>query len=99
MIPKETANVVWGKLIIWITKSGFHMWKTEYFDEDGILVNTENASDIKKMGDREIPTRMEIIPQEKEKQGQKTILEITNMLFNIKIDDGFFTQQNMKQVK
>ena len=99
MIPKETATVVWGKLIIWITKSGFHMWKTEYFDEDGILVNTENASDIKKMGDREIPTRMEIIPQEKEKQGQKTILEITNMLFNIKIDDGFFTQQNMKQVK
>jgi hypothetical protein len=75
------------------------MWKTEYYDEDNILVNTENAYDIKKMGDREIPVRMEIIPQEKEKQGQKTILEITQMVFNVKIEDAFFTQQNMKQVK
>jgi len=99
LIPKETATVVWGKLIMWITKSGFHMWKTEYYDEDNILVNTENAYNIKKMGDREIPTRMEIIPQEKEKQGQKTILEITKMLYNAPLDDGFFTQQNMKQVK
>jgi outer membrane lipoprotein-sorting protein len=99
MIPQETATVVWGKLIIWITKNGYHILKTEYYDEDNILVNTENAYDIKKMGDREIPTRMEIIPQEKEKKGQKTILVITRMLFNIKIDESFFTQQNMKQVK
>jgi outer membrane lipoprotein-sorting protein len=99
MIPKETATVVWGKVVLWITKTGFHMWKTEYYDEENILVNTENAYDIKKMGDREIPVRMEIIPQEKEKQGQKTILEITQMIFNVKIEDSFFTQQNMKQVK
>ena len=99
LVPKETATVVWGKLIMWITKSGFHMWKTEYYDEDGIMVNTENAYDIKKMGDREIPTRMEIIPQEKEKQGQKTVLEITKMVYNVRIGDDFFTQQNMKQVK
>jgi outer membrane lipoprotein-sorting protein len=99
LIPKETATVVWGKLIIWIIKSGYDIWKTEYFDEDNILVNTENAYNIKKMGDREIPTKMEIIPNEKDKQGQKTVLEITKMLFNVKIDDDFFTQQNMKQVK
>jgi outer membrane lipoprotein-sorting protein len=99
LVPNESATVVWGKVILWITKTGFHMWKTDYYDEDGVLVNTENAYNIKKMGDREIPTRMEIIPQEKEKHGQKTILEITVMLFNIKVDDDFFTQQNMKQVK
>ena len=99
MIPKETATVVWGKVVIWITKTGFYMWKTEYYDEDNILVNTENAYNIKKMGDREIPTRMEIIPQEKEKQGQKTVLEITKMVYNVRIGDDFFTQQNMKQVK
>lgn len=99
LVPKESAMVVWGKVIMWITKTGFHMWKTEYYDEDGILVSTENAFNIKKMGDREIPTRMEIIPQEKEKREQKTVLEITKMLFNVKMDDDFFTQQNMKQVK
>ena len=99
LIPKPDATVVWGKVILWITKTGFHMWKTEYYDEDNILVSTENAYNIKKMGDREIPTRMEIIPQEKEKQGQKTILEITKMLYNAPLDDDFFTQQNMKQVK
>ena len=99
LIPKLKATVVWGKVIMWITKTGFHVWKTEYYDEDGVLVSTENAYDIKKMGDREIPTLMEIVPMEKEKQGQKTVLQIIKMIYNAPIDDGFFTQQNMKQVK
>jgi outer membrane lipoprotein-sorting protein len=97
LIPHPEASVVWGKIIIWVTKEGFHQWKAEYYDEDGILVSTENAYDIKHMGDRDIPTRMEIIPNDK--KSQKTLLLITRMEFNIKIDDSFFSQQQMKTVK
>ena len=97
MIPKEEAAVVWGKIILWVTKDGFDMWKGDYFDEDDELVHTENAYDIKKMGDRMIPTRMEIIPADK--KGHKTELIIEEMIFNKPIDDSFFSQQNMKRIR
>lgn len=96
LIPHEDAAVVWGKIISWITKDGFDLWKSEYYDEEGELQNTENAYDIKDMGDRKIPTRMEIIPADKE--GQKTVLNITSSTFNEPIDDSFFSKQNMKKV-
>lgn len=96
LIPHEDAAVVWGKIISWITKDGFDLWKSEYYDEDGELQNTENAYDIKQMGDRKIPTRMEIIPADEE--GKKTVLNILNTTFNEPIDDSFFSKQNMKKV-
>jgi len=97
LIPLPDAAVVWGKVIMWITTNGFNLWKAEYYDEDMKLVNIENAFDIKKMGDREIPAKMEIVPVGK--PGTKTILEMKNMLFNVPINDNFFTQQNMKKVR
>ena len=97
LIPLPDAAVVWGKIISWITTNGFDLWKSEYYDEDMDLINVENAYDIKKMGDRNIPTRMEIVPVTK--KGQKTVLEISTMQFNIPIEESFFSQQNMKKVR
>lgn len=97
LTPKPEAAVVWGRIILWITKTGYDMWKTQYYDEDGELVSTENAYNLKKMGDRTIPTKIEIIPADK--PTQKTILEIISMEFNVPLNDNFFTQQNMKTVK
>ncbi|MEE4259702.1 MAG: outer membrane lipoprotein-sorting protein, partial [Bacteroidales bacterium] len=96
LIPHEDAAVVWGKIISWITKDGYDLWKSEYYDEEGELQNIENAYDIKDMGDRKIPTRMEIIPVDKE--GQKTVLNIISTTFNKPIEDSFFSKQNMKKV-
>ncbi len=97
LIPHEDAPVVWGKIISWITKDGFDLWKSEYYDEDGYLQNTQNAYDIKNFGDRDNPSRMEIIPADKE--GEKTILNFTTSIFNKPIDDSFFSKQNMKKVR
>jgi outer membrane lipoprotein-sorting protein len=49
------------------------------------------------MGDRDIPTRLEIIPQNK--KGQKTVLHIDEMKFNLSLDENFFSLQNMKKIK
>ena len=97
LIPHPEAAVVWGKIISWITKDGFNLWKNEYYDEDGYLVNIENGYNIKKMGDRIIPTRFEMIPADEE--GRKTIMEIKESEFNIDIKDSFFSKQNMKKVR
>ena len=97
LIPKEDAPVVWGKVVMWISKTDYLWLKGEYYDEDGILVNTEILSDIKMMGNRKMPTRLEMIPADK--PGQKTVLIFKNIEFDVKIDESFFSQQNMKKVK
>lgn len=95
--PLDDAPVVWGKVLMWISKDELHWLKGEYYDEDGYLVNTEILSDIKKMDDRIMPTRMEMIPADE--PGNKTILIFKNMKFNIKMDESFFSQQNMKRIR
>jgi hypothetical protein len=97
LIPLPDAAVTWGKIIIWITIEGFNQWVAEYYDEDSNLVNVMNAYNIKRLGDRDIPTRLEITPVNK--KGDKTILDINRMVFDKPISDSFFSQQNMKSVK
>ena len=97
MIPKPDAGVVWGKIIIWISKEGYLQLKADHFDEDMVLIKTMVGSKIKKMGGRTIPAHWEMIPHDD--PGQKTVMEYTDMEFNIKIDESFFSQQNMKRVR
>ncbi len=97
LIPLEDAAVVWGKIIMWISDKDFLWLKGEYYDEDEELINTEILSDIKQMDDRIMPTRLEMIPADK--PGQKTIMIFENIKFNVKLDEGFFSIQNMKRIK
>lgn len=96
LIPLEDAAVTWGKVVMWITTDGFDQWKTESYDEDMKLLNVMNAYNIKKMGDREIPTKFEIIPVAN--KGNKTVMETIYMTFNQTISTDFFSQQNMKKL-
>jgi outer membrane lipoprotein-sorting protein len=97
LIPKPEAAVVWGKIKLWISKSDFYELKGEYFDEDMVLVNTMTSTNIKKMGDRMLPSKMTMSPVDK--PGNQTILETIDVIFDKPIDESFFSQQNMKNVR
>jgi len=97
LTPKENAAVVWGKVIAWISTADFVEIKSEFYDEEGKLVNTMNAYDIKTYGKRRLASRMEIIPAEK--PNQKTVLTVEKYDFDIAIEDSFFSQQNMQRVR
>lgn len=97
LIPHEDAAVVWGKIIMWVSKDDFLWLKAEYYDEDDELINTEILSDIKKMDDRMMPTRLEMIPEDK--PGQKTIMVFEQIKFNVDLKESFFSIQNMKRIK
>lgn len=92
--PKEEAAVVWGKIIMWVSKEEYYQLRTEFFDEDGYLVKTHILSDIRFMYDRKIPTHFEIIPEDK--PNQKTLVDIISAKFDIRLQENFFSQQNMK---
>jgi len=97
LTPKENAAVVWGKVITWYSKTDFVEIKSEFYDEDGELVNTMNCYDIKTYGKHKLAARMEIIPADKPKQKTEMIIEKYD--FDIFIEDSFFSQQNMQRVK
>ncbi|MGD9899071.1 MAG: outer membrane lipoprotein-sorting protein [Calditrichaceae bacterium] len=97
LIPKPEAGVVWGKIQLWVSKDSYLELRSEYYDEDGILVKYMTGSDVKKMDDRIIPARWEMIPVDK--PGQKTVFVYEEMKFNVNIDRAFFSEQNMKRVR
>lgn len=97
MVPKSTAKVVWGKLIKWVSKDEYLQLKTVYYDEDGYKVKSEIGKNVKKIGGRLLPTIIEIIPEDD--PGKKTIVEMNNIEFDVKIEEAFFSQQNMKRIR
>lgn len=97
LIPKPDAAVVWGKIVMWVSGNEYYEMKAEYYDEDGFLVNTMTASDIQKMGDRSLPSRMSMVPADEE--GKETRMHLVEMEFNVPIEESFFSQQNMKRIR
>jgi outer membrane lipoprotein-sorting protein len=95
--PKPDAPVVWGKIIMWISKKHDIILKTEYYDEDQYLVKSEIGKDLKEMSGRYMPTTFELIPAESE--GNKTVITIDEIKFDIPIENSFFSQQNMQRVR
>lgn len=97
LTPKPDAGVVWGKIIMLISKKGYLQFKMDYYDEDEYLVKTMQGSKVKEIGGRVIPTYWEMIPVDD--PGQKTVMIYDEIEFNKKIKPNFFSQQNMKRVR
>lgn len=95
--PKENAPVVWGKLVLWISQAEYHQRKIEYFDEYGELINTLSTLDVKEIGGRTLPTRMEMQPADKPQQ--KTVLIYHRAKFDFDLPTDFFSQSNMKGLR
>lgn len=97
LTPKPEAGVVWSKIITWIAKGSYFQPLTEYYDEDNKVVKKFVGSKPETMGGRTIFTHWEMIPLDK--PGNKTVMDYTKIQFNIKIDESFFSEQNMKKVR
>ncbi|HWZ02713.1 MAG TPA: outer membrane lipoprotein-sorting protein [Mucilaginibacter sp.] len=97
MIPLASAAVVWSKVNMWIDQRDYLELRLEFFDEDNKLVNVMQGSDIKTIGGRVMPVKLEMIPVQK--KGQETIITYNSATFNQPISVDFFTTQNMKKAK
>ena len=97
LTAKPDAPVVWGSITVYVEKENYIQLRSEFYDEDGYLVNIFTAHDIKEMGGRTIASRMEMIPVEKE--GHKTIIIQNNLKFNTGVSADFFTTNQMKRLK
>ncbi len=95
--PKPNVPVVWGKVIMWVDKAESMQLKTEFYDEDGYLVNTMRGKAVKTLGGQLLPSILEVTPADE--PGHKTIVEYISLRFDQTYNDDFFTVQNMKRVR
>jgi outer membrane lipoprotein-sorting protein len=97
MIPKPNAAVVWGKIVACVEKKEFNQLLVRYYDEEGVLVNTLVMSDIRMIGGRVLPCKLEMFPHDNPKQ--KTVIEYIELEFDLNLKEDFFSMQNMKRVR
>jgi outer membrane lipoprotein-sorting protein len=96
-IAKPDAPVVWTKVTLWISQKTHLQRKVEFYDEFEELVNIMQTFEIQEMGGRMLPTRMEMIPVDKE--GHKTVMTTHQAQFDFDISDDFFSLNQMKALR
>jgi len=97
LIPKPESAIVYSKVIIWVSKDKFLELKVENYDDRMQLANTIIQLNIVMLGGKELPSVMEMVPADK--KGNKTLITIHRIDFNPKVDESFFSVQNLKNIK
>lgn len=97
MIPKASAAVIWGRIIVWIEQEDYMQLKAEFYDEDGDLINTMYGRDPKIMDGVLLPSVLEVVPADK--PGNRTIVTTDELEFNIDVSESYFTEQQMKRLR
>lgn len=98
-LPKPDAPVVWGKVISDVAvyeadQAVVPLLEMDY-SERGELIRTITLSDIKVLGGRRVPSRLECVPATK--KGQKTILQYKELEFDVPLKDDFFSYQRLQK--
>jgi len=93
-IPKDGIPIVWGWVILAVnTKSYIPVWQ-KFYDEKGTLMREMYFREVKRMGNKIIPTILELIPTKK--KGKKTIIKYIKAKFNMRIDKKIFSLRNLR---
>jgi outer membrane lipoprotein-sorting protein len=95
--PLPETPVVYDKIYYWISTGSYLPVKVENYDEFGDLVSTIHFREVKNIGGRNIPTVMEMIPHDR--RGHKTIIRTHKADYDIRLNESFFTQQKMRNVR
>lgn len=93
--PKPEAAVVWGKILVKVSKEDLMPMEILYCDEDMNLARTMIFSDIGELGGRRLPKIMLIIPTDK--PDEYTKVEYHEMLFDIDLQDDLFSIRSLQR--
>lgn len=93
--PKPDAAVVWGLVIMTVEQESLAPYKAEYFDEEGMLVRTMTFDQLRQIGQRIVPMRMTLKPEDK--PDESTVIVYRDIAFGVKLDESFFSLQSLKR--
>jgi negative regulator of sigma E activity len=97
LLPKTDAPVVWAKIILHIDQAEYIQLRSEFYDEEGDLVNVMEGKNIREIGGRTLATITIMTPVAE--AGKMTILEYHSLDFETTVPREYFTTQYMKRVR
>ena len=95
LTPFENTVTVWGAMTLIVDKASLLPLEQRYFDEDGEQMRVMTFSNVTDFDGTALPATMTLTPLNKD--GQYTEVEYQQLEFNVGLDDGFFTLQNLRR--
>lgn len=92
---KPTAAVVWGQVIVTVDRDRYLPLEIRYFNENHSLARTLTFSDAKRLGDRDLPAVLTLVPTDK--PGESTVIRYETLEFNVHLDDDFFSLRTLQR--
>jgi YD repeat-containing protein len=93
--PKPNAAVVWGRIVVTVRVADGNPTQVRYFDEAKSLAQTWTYSDVRRLGGRDVPATIKIVPASK--PAESTEVRYRSVEFNPNLSDDTFSQRNLQK--
>ncbi len=95
LVTRPEAPVAWARVAFWVRVEDYVPLRAEFFNERGERVRTMTYHDIRTIGGRTVPGRMELV--EDRWPDRKTIMITESAQFDVAISDDIFSQANLRR--
>ncbi|WP_281615195.1 outer membrane lipoprotein-sorting protein [Flammeovirga sp. SubArs3] len=94
-LEAKVADITYYKMKMWVTKDHYVPMRQDLFAKSGQMLKQMNMSDIRKVGDRYFPFKMNY--KDVLKDGKGTDFIIMDLQDNVPIPDHVFNKSNLKK--
>lgn len=94
-VPKPSAAVVWGKLVVAVRRADLMPLSIAYYEEHGKLARTLTFTDVTKLGGRQIPAVTRIVPADR--PGESTELRYQSLTLGVALPDDLFSLRSLQR--
>ncbi|MDY0060967.1 MAG: outer membrane lipoprotein-sorting protein [Myxococcota bacterium] len=94
-LPRADAAVVWGKVQVTVRRADLLPLQVLFFDEDLALTRTMTFSGIRRLGERELPTIVRMVPVDK--PGEVTEMVYEEIHFDLDLPADLFTLRSLER--
>lgn len=98
-VPRAEAAVTWQKVVACFRKADDQPTVVEYYDEKGRKARSMLYKDVKDFGGRKLPATMEIVPHLAEKKGNRTVMQVLEMAWDVPVTDADFSQAALRRAQ
>jgi outer membrane lipoprotein-sorting protein len=93
-LPRETASIVWGRILGWVEIEHGTPLRQEFYDESGEKLRTILFSDIREIDERRIPHVWDATAHDR--KNRRSTIEFLEIRFDEHFDDDLFSTRNLK---
>ncbi len=96
---REDVVGLWKRFDLWVSPDGRIPLKSEWYDRKGELARVLLWDDVQEMDGKRIPTRMTLIPRDKDEAGHRTVMIYHEIDFGVELPDRMFSLTHLERTR